>query len=113
MVDTEQAEYRERLLLALVKEYLDRSRDDRGQGVKDKDVVIRAGIASRSQVEGVDWTQLYREKIRPALTQLYIDGFIVIPRLGTTGIWLGSLKPTKAAIRYFWVKRGNKMSWQE
>lgn len=93
----EQNGYCERLLLALVKEYLDLRRDDRRQGVKDEDLVVRAGIASRSQVEGAEWTQLYRNEIRPALTRLYADGFIIIPRLGTTGIWLGRVKPTKAA----------------
>ncbi len=95
---------RERLVMALVREYLSVHYDFRSEGVLDKDVVLRAGIASRAQVQGAEWTLLYRNEIRPALTRLYIDGFLVIPRLGSTGIWLSRLKPTKAAMRYFWLR---------
>ena len=94
--------------MALVREYLELPRLDKPaklEGVLDKDVVVRAGIASRAQVEGMEWIQLYRDEIRPALTRLYADGFVVIPRLGTTGIWLSRIRPTKAAIRYFWLRR--------
>ena len=94
-------------MMALVREYLELPRLDKAtkrEGVLDKDVVVRAGIASRAQVEGAEWTLLYRNEIRPALNRLYVDGFLVIPRLGTTGIWLSWLKPTKAAIRYFWLR---------
>jgi len=95
--------YAERLLKALVKEYLDIPRLDkaaRQEGVNDKDVIVKAGIASWSQVNGPEWAQLYRDEVRPAILELYRDGLIEVSRLGTTGIWLHKICPTKAGIRY-------------
>lgn len=100
--------YAERLLKALVKEYLDIPRLDkaaRQEGVPDKDVIVRAGIASWSQVNSPEWVQLYIDEIRPALLELYRDGLIEVSRLGTTGIWLSKICPTKAGIRYIRLMR--------
>lgn len=100
--------YPERLLKALVDEYLALPRLDkvaRQAGVWDKAVVVRAGIASRSEVNGPEWARLYRNQIRPALLELYRDGLIDISRLGLTGIWLSRISPTKAGIRHIRLMR--------
>ena len=98
----------EHLLEALVDEYLALPRLDKGArqaGVQDKDVVVRAGIASWSEMSTPGWAPLYREKIRPALLELYRDGLIDFNRLGTTGIWLSRISPTKAGIRHIRLMR--------
>jgi len=100
--------YPERILKALVDEYLALPRLDkaaRQAGVRDKDVVVRAGIGSWSEVNGPEWARLYREKIRPAFLELYRDGLIHFNRLGTTGIWLSRISPTKAGIRHIRLMR--------
>lgn len=95
--------YPERLLKALVMEYLELPRLNKvakSKGIVDKDVAVRADIVSRSQVDSQEWTKLYRDKVRPPLLELYRDGLIKFDRLGRTGIWLSTLRPTKAGIQY-------------